>query len=27
MHLYDEKGSLVGHATGTFIVLPEIPMA
>ena len=26
MHLYDEKGSLVGHATGTFIVLPDVPL-
>lgn len=25
-HLYDEGGQLVGHAVGTFIVLPSIPM-
>ena len=25
MHLYDEKGTLVGHGTGTFILLPDIP--
>jgi uncharacterized protein (TIGR00369 family) len=25
MHLYDAEGQLVGHATGTFIVLPNIP--
>ncbi len=23
MHLYDEQGNLVGHATGTFVVLPK----
>ncbi len=26
MHLYDEEGQLVGHATGTFIVLPNVPL-
>ena len=26
MHLYDEEGRLVGHATGTFIVLPNVPL-
>lgn len=25
MHLYDEEGNLVGHGTGTFILLPHIP--
>ena len=25
-HLYDEQGLLVGHATGTFIILPHIPL-
>ncbi len=25
MHLYDGEGHLVGHATGTFIVLPDTP--
>ncbi|MBN1661156.1 MAG: PaaI family thioesterase [Anaerolineae bacterium] len=25
MHLYDGEGRLVGHATGTFIILPDIP--
>jgi len=25
MHLWDEAGELVGHATGTFLVLPHIP--
>jgi uncharacterized protein (TIGR00369 family) len=24
MHLYDGQGKLVGHATGTFIVLPDV---
>jgi uncharacterized protein (TIGR00369 family) len=27
MHLYDGAGRLVGHATGTFIVLPDVPLA
>jgi uncharacterized protein (TIGR00369 family) len=27
MHLYDEEGRLVGHATGTFIILPSIPLS
>jgi uncharacterized protein (TIGR00369 family) len=26
MHLYDGEGRLVGHATGTFIVLPNVPL-
>jgi acyl-coenzyme A thioesterase PaaI-like protein len=26
MHLYDGQGLLVGHATGTFIVLPNVPL-
>ncbi|MEW6671663.1 MAG: PaaI family thioesterase [Thermodesulfobacteriota bacterium] len=26
MHLYDGSGELVGHATGTFVVLPDIPL-
>ncbi|MDD3471696.1 MAG: PaaI family thioesterase [Syntrophaceae bacterium] len=26
MFLYDESGQLVAHATGTFIVLPSIPL-
>ncbi len=26
MTLYDDAGDLVGHATGTFLVLPEVPM-
>ncbi|HKZ51823.1 MAG TPA: PaaI family thioesterase [Candidatus Acidoferrales bacterium] len=26
MHLYDEKENLVAHATGTFIVLPNVPL-
>ncbi len=26
MHLYDGTGRLVGHATGTFIVLPSVPL-
>ena len=25
MHLYDADGRLVGHATGTFIILPGVP--
>ena len=25
MHLYDGQGRLVGHATGTFVLLPGIP--
>lgn len=27
MHLFDEKENLVGHATGTFIILPGVPLA
>jgi uncharacterized protein (TIGR00369 family) len=27
MHLYDEEGRLVGHATGTFIILPNLSVA
>lgn len=27
MHLYDGKGRLVGHATGTFVVLPGVPLS
>ena len=27
MHLYDAEGSLVGHATGTFMVLPSVPLS
>ena len=26
MHLYDAEGRLVGQATGTFIVLPNVPL-
>lgn len=26
MHLHDGDGQLVGHATGTFIVLPGVPL-
>ena len=26
MHLYDGQGRLVGHAIGSFIVLPTIPL-
>ncbi|MGD2206683.1 MAG: PaaI family thioesterase [Anaerolineae bacterium] len=26
MHLYDGEGHLVGHATGTFIILPSVPL-
>jgi uncharacterized protein (TIGR00369 family) len=26
VHLYDDAGRLVGHATGTFIRLPGVPM-
>jgi len=26
MHLYDGRGRLVGHAIGTFIVLPGVPL-
>jgi uncharacterized protein (TIGR00369 family) len=26
MHLYDAEGRLVGHATGTFMVLPNVSM-
>jgi uncharacterized protein (TIGR00369 family) len=26
MHLYDGSGELVGHATGTFVVLADIPL-
>ena len=25
MNLYDGEGRLVGHATGTFIILPDVP--
>jgi uncharacterized protein (TIGR00369 family) len=25
MHLYDGESRLVGHATGTFIILPDVP--
>jgi uncharacterized protein (TIGR00369 family) len=27
MHLYDGSGQLVGHASGTFIVLADVPLA
>jgi uncharacterized protein (TIGR00369 family) len=27
MHLYTEEGRLVGHATGTFMVLPNVPLS
>jgi uncharacterized protein (TIGR00369 family) len=27
MHLYDGQGQLVGHATGTFILLPNVSMS
>jgi 1,4-dihydroxy-2-naphthoyl-CoA hydrolase len=27
MHLYDGQGRLIGHATGTFVLLPNVPMA
>lgn len=27
MHLYDGQGRLVGHGTGTFIVLPNVPLS
>jgi uncharacterized protein (TIGR00369 family) len=27
MHLYDGENRLVGHATGTFIVLPNVPLS
>jgi uncharacterized protein (TIGR00369 family) len=27
MRLYDEQGRLVGHATGTFVLLPGVPLA
>ncbi|MBI5017265.1 MAG: PaaI family thioesterase [Deltaproteobacteria bacterium] len=27
MFLYDDADELVGHATGTFLVLPHVPMA
>jgi uncharacterized protein (TIGR00369 family) len=27
MYLYDGQGQLVGHATGTFVVLPSVPLA
>lgn len=27
MRLYDGEGRLVGHATGTFIVLPNVPLS
>jgi uncharacterized protein (TIGR00369 family) len=26
MHLYDGEGHLVGHAVGTFVVLPNLPL-
>jgi len=26
MHLYDGQGRLVGHAVGTFVVLPNVPL-
>lgn len=26
MHLYDGRGQLVGHATGTFILLPKVSL-
>jgi uncharacterized protein (TIGR00369 family) len=27
MHLYDGEGRLVGHAVGTFVVLPDLPLS
>ncbi|MGD9316200.1 MAG: PaaI family thioesterase [Anaerolineae bacterium] len=27
VHLYDGRGCLVGHATGTFVLLPGVPLA
>jgi uncharacterized protein (TIGR00369 family) len=27
MHLYDAEDRLIGHATGTFVVLPNVPMS
>ncbi len=27
MHLYDGEGRLIGHAVGTFVVLPNVPLA
>ncbi len=27
MHLYDGQDSLVGHAVGTFVVLPDVPLS
>jgi uncharacterized protein (TIGR00369 family) len=27
MHLYDGEGRLVGHATGTFTILPGVPLS
>ena len=27
VHLYDEAGRLVGHATGTFVLVPEVALA
>lgn len=27
MHLYDGENRLVGHATGTFIILPTVPLS
>lgn len=27
MHLYDREGRLVGHATGTFIILPNVSLS
>ncbi len=26
MHLYDEQDRLVGHAVGTFVILPDLPL-
>jgi uncharacterized protein (TIGR00369 family) len=27
MHLYDGEGRLVAHATGTFVILPNVPLS
>jgi hypothetical protein len=27
MHLYDGQRRLAGHGTGTFIVLPDVPLS
>ncbi|MDY7042216.1 MAG: PaaI family thioesterase [Chloroflexota bacterium] len=27
MHLYDGQGRLIGHGTGTFVVLPNVPLS